>query len=236
METANCGCCRDDLPWEGRGTNLDISGCRFSLYPMTDNFVSVILGALEKTDTSAVWSQSDALSTVYRGKLPYVADAVRALFINAWQPEVHMALEGQFSKGCPGDTDGDSLLDREGVGCICFSPLAQGALTDKYLHGIPAGSRASREGTSIGGRYLSPENLEKIRLLNETAALRGQTLAQMALSWVLRRKEVTSVLIGASRPEQLKENAAVLNQPDLSQEELDRIDEILAGEQKESRP
>lgn len=114
METANCGCCRDDLPWEGRGTNLDISGCRFSLYPMTDNFVSVILGALEKTDTSAVWRQSDALSTVYRGKLPYVADAVRALFINAWQPEVHMALEGQFSKGCPGDTDGDSLLDREG--------------------------------------------------------------------------------------------------------------------------
>ena len=114
METANCGCCRDDLPWEGRGTNLDISGCRFSLYTMTDNFVSVILGALEKIDTSAVWSQSDALSTVYRGKLPYVADAVRALFINAWQPEVHMALEGQFSKGCPGDTDGDSLLDREG--------------------------------------------------------------------------------------------------------------------------
>ena len=114
METANCSCFRDDLPWEGRGTNLDISGCRFSLYPMTDNFVSVILGALEKTDTSAVWSQSDALSTVYRGKLPYVADAVRALFINAWQPEVHMALEGQFSKGCPGDTDGDSLLDREG--------------------------------------------------------------------------------------------------------------------------
>ena len=114
MDTANCGCCRDDLPWEGRGTKLDISGCRFSLYPMTDNFVSVILGALEKTDTSAVWSQSDALSTVYRGKLPYVADAVRALFINAWQPEVHMALEGQFSKGCPGDTDGDSLLDREG--------------------------------------------------------------------------------------------------------------------------
>ena len=114
METANCGCCRDDLPWEGRGTKLDISGCRFSLYPMTDNFVSVILGALEKTDTSAVWSQSDALSTVYRGKLPYVADAVRALFINAWQPDVHMALEGQFSKGCPGDTDGDSLLDREG--------------------------------------------------------------------------------------------------------------------------
>ena len=78
------------------------------------DFVSIILGALEKTDTSAVWSQSDALSTVYRGRLPYVADAVKGLFINAWRPGVHMALEGQFSKGCPGDCDGDSLLDRQG--------------------------------------------------------------------------------------------------------------------------
>lgn len=115
LETMNCGCgcSREDLPWEGRGTKLDISGCRFSLYPMTDDFVLVILGALEKTDTSAVWSQSDALSTVCRGKLSYVADAVRGLFVHAWQPDVHMALEGQFSKGCPGDTDGDSLLGRE---------------------------------------------------------------------------------------------------------------------------
>lgn len=109
-----CDCSREDLPWKGRGTDLDISGCRFSLYPMTDDFVGVILGALEKTDTSAVWSQSDALSTVYRGKLPYVADAVRGLFVNAWREGVHMALEGQFSKGCPGDSDGDTLLDREG--------------------------------------------------------------------------------------------------------------------------
>lgn len=118
-ETLSCSqealsCSREDLPWKGRGTDLDISGCRFSLYPMTDDFVGVILGALEKTDTSAVWSQSDALSTVYRGKLPYVADAVRGLFVNAWREGVHMALEGQFSKGCPGDSDGDTLLDREG--------------------------------------------------------------------------------------------------------------------------
>lgn len=111
-----CGCSRPDLPWAGRGTNLDISGCRFSLYPMDSNFVPIILGALKKTDTSAVWSQSDALSTVYRGRLPYVVDAVEGLFVNAWQPTVHMALEGQFSKGCPGDTDGDSLLTREGPG------------------------------------------------------------------------------------------------------------------------
>lgn len=116
MENQACpGCCRPDLPWAGRGTGLPISGCRFTLYPMADNFIDIILGALERTDTSAVWSETDALSTVYRGKLPYVADAVRALFINAYREGVHMALEGQFSKGCPGDVDGDSKLSYEGA-------------------------------------------------------------------------------------------------------------------------
>ena len=88
----SCCCNRDDLPWSGRGTDLPMSGCRFSLYPMDSAFVPIILGALEQTDTSAVWSQSDALSTVYRGKLPYVTDAVRSLFVNAWKEGVHMAL------------------------------------------------------------------------------------------------------------------------------------------------
>ena len=111
---AACGCSADDLPWAGRGTDLPIAGCRFSLYPMTDNFVDMILGALEKTNTETVWAQSDALSTVYRGKLTYVADAVKALFINAYKEGVHMAIEGQYSKGCPGDIDGDSKLSCEG--------------------------------------------------------------------------------------------------------------------------
>ena len=109
-----CSCQRNDLPWSGRGTQLDISGCRFSLYPMDSDFVPIILGSLKETDTSAVWSQSDALSTVYRGKLPYVTDAVQALFVHAYRPGVHMALEGMFSKGCPGDCDGDSVLSRTG--------------------------------------------------------------------------------------------------------------------------
>lgn len=116
VDSCGCGwgCNREDLPWSGRGTDLPITGCRFSLYPMTDDFVSIILGALDKTDTSFVWSQSDALSTVYRGKREYVIDAVAALFANAWRDGVHMALEGQVSRGCPGDVSGDSVLSCEG--------------------------------------------------------------------------------------------------------------------------
>lgn len=120
------------------------------------------------------------------------------------------------------------LLEREGVGCICFSPLAQGALTGKYLHGVPQGSRASREGNTVGGRYLSEDNLRKIRALNEIAAARGQTLAQMALVWVLRRREVTSVLIGASSVGQLDDNVAALGHPGFEPEELEQIGRILA--------
>lgn len=107
------GCNRPDLPWAGRGTDLPISGCRFTLYPMCDNFIDIILGGLERVDTSAVWSETDALSTVYRGKLDYVMDAVSALFASAWTEGVHMAIEGQVSKGCPGDVSGDSKLTYE---------------------------------------------------------------------------------------------------------------------------
>lgn len=108
------GCNRPDLPWAGRGTDLPISGCRFTLYPMCGNFIDIILGGLERVDTSAVWSETDALSTVYRGKLDYVMDAVSALFASAWTEGVHMAIEGQVSKGCPGDVSGDSKLTYEG--------------------------------------------------------------------------------------------------------------------------
>ena len=113
-DTCCAGCNRPDLTWAGRGTDLPISGCRFTLYPMCDNFIDIILGGLERVDTSAVWSETDALSTVYRGKLDYVMDAVSALFASAWTEGVHMAIEGQVSKGCPGDVSGDSKLTYEG--------------------------------------------------------------------------------------------------------------------------
>jgi L-glyceraldehyde 3-phosphate reductase len=120
----------------------------------------------------------------------------------------------------------DGLLDvlgTEGIGCIVFSPLAQGLLTDRYLDGIPAGSRASREG-SLGGDLLSEQNLAKVRALNELAARRGQTLAQMALAWTLRDPRVTSTLIGASSVAQLDSNVAALDRLLFDDDELAAID------------
>jgi L-glyceraldehyde 3-phosphate reductase len=120
----------------------------------------------------------------------------------------------------------DGLLDvlgEEGIGCIGFSPLAQGLLTDRYLHGIPEGSRASRDG-SLSPDQLSEQTLAKIRGLTEVAERRGQTLAQMALAWTLRDPRMTSTLIGASSVEQLEMNLAALDRLDFSAEELDEID------------
>jgi L-glyceraldehyde 3-phosphate reductase len=115
-------------------------------------------------------------------------------------------------------------LAAEGAGCIAFSPLAQGLLTGKYLAGMPAGSRASQGGSSLGADQLSEENLARVRGLNEIARGRGQSLAQMALSWVLRDQRVTSVLIGASSVAQLEENLGAAGQPGFSEDELAAID------------
>jgi L-glyceraldehyde 3-phosphate reductase len=115
------------------------------------------------------------------------------------------------------------VLGEEGVGCIVFSPLAQGMLTDKYLDGIPAGSRVAR-GYALTEELLTEEALEKIRALNEIARARGQSLAQMALAWTLRDPRVTSTLIGASSVGQLEENVASLERLDFSADELAEID------------
>jgi L-glyceraldehyde 3-phosphate reductase len=115
------------------------------------------------------------------------------------------------------------VLETEGVGCIAFSPLAQGLLTDRYLEGIPDGSRAARDGSLTRG-MLSEQNLSRIRALNEIATERSQTLAQMALAWVLRDPRVTSALIGASSVAQLEQNVAALQRPDFSDDELAEID------------
>jgi L-glyceraldehyde 3-phosphate reductase len=115
------------------------------------------------------------------------------------------------------------VLEDEGVGCIVFSPLAQGVLTDRYLAGVPEGSRASRDG-SLSPDTLSEETLAKVRALNEIAAGRGQSLAQMALAWTLRDPRVTSALVGASSVEQLDANVGALDRLDFTEDELAEID------------
>jgi L-glyceraldehyde 3-phosphate reductase len=115
------------------------------------------------------------------------------------------------------------VLEREGVGCIAFSPLAQGMLTDKYLDGVPEGSRAA-EGRFLTRDMLTEDALSHIRALNDLAARRGQSLAQMAIAWVLRDPRMTAALIGASSVEQLEQNVATLENLDFSEEELEQID------------
>ena len=117
----------------------------------------------------------------------------------------------------------DTLRD-EGIGCIVFSPLAQGLLSGKYLAGVPEDSRKARGAPSFRENYLAPDTLERVRHLKEIAERRGQTLAQMALAWVLRHREVSSALIGASRICQLEENVAALKRLDFAPEELSEID------------
>ena len=121
-----------------------------------------------------------------------------------------------------------NTLEAEGVGCIPFSPLAQGLLTSKYLDGVPEGSRAQKSG-SFDKDILTEENLERIRSLNGVAERRGQTLAQMALAWVLRDERVTTALIGTSSVKQLEDNVAALDNLDFTQEELDEIDQHAEG-------
>lgn len=120
-----------------------------------------------------------------------------------------------------------TALEEYGVGCIPFSPLAQGLLTDKYLKGIPENSRASKAHGFLKARDITPEKLEKITKLNNIATRRGQTLAQMALSWLLKDKRVTTVLIGVSSTEQLDNNLSCINNLQFSAGELHEIESVL---------
>lgn len=119
------------------------------------------------------------------------------------------------------------VLEQEGVGCIPFSPLAQGLLTDRYLQGIPEGSRASKPHGFLKSNQVTPKRIGQSQRLNAIALQRGQSLAQLALSWVLRDSRITTVLIGASSVEQLDQNLGCLAKRDFSQDELGAIEEIL---------
>ena len=125
--------------------------------------------------------------------------------------------------------ENNGILDmakQENKGMIIFSPLAQGLLTDRYLKGIPEDSRVRTDGRFLNEKSLSEDKIEKIKQLNQIAKDRGQSLAQMALAWLYHREEITSVLIGASKPEQIIENIAMLNNLNFTEEELRRINSI----------
>jgi L-glyceraldehyde 3-phosphate reductase len=120
-----------------------------------------------------------------------------------------------------------NTVKKDGIGCIVFSPLAQGLLTDKYLGGIPAGSRASKPDGFLRPEQISDAIVSKVQKLNELAKSRKQTLAQMAIKWIMRHEEITSVLIGASRVEQIDDVVKTLEQDPLSESELKKIEDIL---------
>jgi L-glyceraldehyde 3-phosphate reductase len=180
------------------------------------------------------------------GALDYIVRSGRALYvgISSYQPEearraiqilrqlgtpclIHQPSYNMFNRWVE---DGLlDVLDQEGVGCIAFSPLAQGLLTDRYLNGIPADSRAGKGLEYFHREDVTEQAVAKVRRLNELARARGQTMAQLALAWVLRRKTVTTVLIGASRPQQIDDCVATLDHLEFSPEELRRIDEIVKG-------
>ncbi|HMD87923.1 MAG TPA: L-glyceraldehyde 3-phosphate reductase [Anaerolineaceae bacterium] len=180
------------------------------------------------------------------GALDYIVRSGRALYvgISSYQPEetrravqilrelgtpclIHQPKYNMFNRWVE-----DGLLDvleQEGIGSIAFSPLAQGLLTDRYLKGIPPDSRAGKPDTALQPEDVTEQSVAKVRRLNKLAKERGQTMAQMALAWVLRRKEVTSVLIGASRVHQIEDCVATLDHLQFSPEELQKIDEIVTG-------
>jgi L-glyceraldehyde 3-phosphate reductase len=161
----------------------------------------------------------------YRGGM--TAEAVGVTEAKGFpRPVIHQPSYSMFNRWVENDLL--PVSERLGVGVICFSPLAQGLLSDKYLKGIPEQSRAGAPSGFLRPSHITDEKLERVRKLNDHAKQRGQTLAQMALAWVLRKPAVTSALIGASRPEQIKENVEAMNVADFSEDELKKIDAILA--------
>jgi L-glyceraldehyde 3-phosphate reductase len=122
------------------------------------------------------------------------------------------------------------VLEKRGIGCIAFSPLAQGLLTNRYLRDIPEGSRASKPHGFLRPNEITPERRAQIAALQEIAVARGQSLAQMAITWVLRHPTMTSALVGASRVTQLEENLAAISAPPLTKDEQKRIEAILVQE------
>ena len=212
-----------------------IAGLDASLQRMRLDYVDIFYHHRPDPETPLEETMMALDSIVRSGKALYVGisnypadktrEAVRILRQLGTPLLIHQAKYSMFVR-----TPEEGLLDvlrQEGVGCIAFSPLNNGVLTDKYLKGIPADSRAGHDPRYLKPELITEEKLRKVARLNEMALERGQSLAQMALAWELRDPVVTSALIGASRPEQILENLKAFDTAPLSAEEIARIDDIL---------
>jgi L-glyceraldehyde 3-phosphate reductase len=204
-----------------------------SLRRMSLDYVDIFYSHRFDVDTPLEETASALATAVQQGKALYVgissysAGKTRemARLLKEWRTPclIHQPSYNMLNRWI--EEDLLDVLEEEGIGCIVFTPLAQGLLTGKYISGVPQDARINRAGgDSLRHSHLSEENLTRIRALNEIASGRGQSLAQMALAWVLRDQRVTSALIGASRAEQVHENVAALDNLEFSGEELAAID------------
>lgn len=220
----------------GSRKNL-IASCDQSLKRMGLDYVDIFYHHRPDPDTPVEESMLALDQIVRSGKALYAgisnygpeatAAAIKVLRANKTPFVIHQVRYSMFDR-TPETSGLFKLLHKEGVGAIVFSPLAQGLLTDRYLKGIPTGSRATRN------HFLKKERITltlraQLGKLNEVAAERGQTLAEMALAWVLRLEGVTSALVGASRPEQILDSLGAVKNLEFSDAELARIEEILKG-------
>ncbi|HEX2973270.1 MAG TPA: aldo/keto reductase [Tepidisphaeraceae bacterium] len=201
---------------------LDYVDIFYSHRPDPDTPLEETMGALEQAVKSG--------KAIYAGISSYsgamTADALMTCQQNGFaKPIIHQPSYNMFNRWIEGDLL--SVTQRFGLGVIAFCPLAQGLLTNKYLSGIPSNSRAATTTGFLKPSSVTADAVSKAKKLNEVAQARGQTLAQMALSWVLRSPMVTTALIGASRAEQIIENAAAASKTDFTKEELTQIDAIL---------
>lgn len=204
--------------------NLDYVDFFYHHRPDATTPLEETMGALEQAVRSGKAIYAGVSS--YSGAL--TVDAVRTCQRHGWPaPVIHQPAYSMLNRWC--DRELFPQTQQLGVGTIAFCPLAQGLLTDKYLDAIPEDSRAKQPSGFLKEDSITPELQAKLRKLNAIAADRGQSLAQLALAWVLRPGAATSALIGASRPQQIEQNAACLDAGPLSDDELKAIDEALAA-------
>lgn len=222
---------------DGGSKKYLVSSLDQSLKRMGLEYVDIFYHHRPDTETP-IWETMDALVGIVRqGKALYVglsnynpkqlkeaSDCLKSMGVHCLIHQHNYSMLNQKNRELI------PVLEEEGIGAIAFCPLAQGLLTDKYLHGIPKDSRAAGHSAFLGKEAITPKLVETIGKLNDLANKRGQKLSQMALVWALQTGKLTSVILGASRASQITDNVAALKNPSLTEEELNAVEAILAAE------